>query len=334
MSLNCKAINIAIWGKSPISAQVASDIYQLEKIKLVALAGREKAGNVQSQNEAKNFSEKFGIEKIYGLNELIADKEIDLVYIAAPNVAHADLAIALMKSGKHVIVEKPMASTEREVLAILNAAKENNRFCMEAFMYQCHPATQHLLDLSKKYLGKLARITARYGADIYHLENPIQGGAIRNIGCYPLSLTRLLAKAEPEKIYGTGIMDEDGSRDTSAKLRMEFPGGLSAYIETSNVDKFYELTIEGENGRKICAKTNPYMQDEKSEFELFDSQNQIALPESEAVCTAKYKLYAYEFEVALDHIQRGEISPQRPGVTWEHSLGNARIIERWIEQIR
>lgn len=115
---------------------------------------------------------------------------------------------------------------------------------------------------------------------------------------------------------------------------MEFQGGLSAHIEASNVDKFYELTIEDESGGKICAKTNPYMQNEKSEFELFDAQNKIMLPESEAVCLAKNKLYAYEFEVALDHIQRGEISPQRPGVTWEHSLGNAKLIEQWFSLVK
>lgn len=333
MSFN--RIRTAIWGKSPISFNVASDIIKLDKIQLTTLAIHNTSNNAISLNETKSFADKFGLTKIYGINELVADKEIDLVYIASPNLAHAHLAITLMKAGKHVIVEKPMATTETEVSEIINAAKENNRFCMEALMYQCHPSTEHLLNLSEKYLGKLTRIIARYGSNIYDRENPIQGGAIRNMGCYPLSLARLLAKSEPHKmITCSGIMDEKNERDTYARISLAFEEGLIADIETSSVNKFYELTLECENGRKILAKTNPWMQNEKCLFELIDPKGQQVLTESEASFIAKQKLYAYEFDVAVDHIQRGEFSPLRPGVTWEHSLGNVKIIEQWFNQVK
>jgi predicted dehydrogenase len=326
-----RKLNVAIWGKSFISSRVAEDVMKSGKVNLVALAGREKTGNDKAQQESLAFAQKYNMTKVYGLIELCNDKDIDLVYIASPNVAHAELSIALMKAGKHVIVEKPMATTQKEVQEILKTSVETQKFCMEALMYQCHPATQFLLNLSEKHLGKVSKITARYGSNIFTRENPLQGGAIRNMGCYPLSLVRLLAKTEPEKMTNcTGVMDDKSERDTSAKTTLEFKNGLTADIQTSSLEKFFELTIEDEHGNKLVAKTNPWMQGKKSTFELISPTGQSSL----MTCDAEEELYAYEFEVAINHIERGIISPTQPGVTWEHSLGNAAIIEQWFKQVK
>ncbi|MGA1199154.1 MAG: Gfo/Idh/MocA family protein, partial [Candidatus Latescibacterota bacterium] len=186
--------------------------------KLAAVASRD-------VDRAKQFATMFGCEKVHdSYDALLADETIDAVYVATVHPAHEEWVIKAAEAGKHILVEKPMGVNVAEVTAMLDAAKKHDVFLMEAFMYRCHPQIEKMVSLIQdKAIGEVRVIRSAFG---YHAGfNPesraynrdLAGGGIMDVGCYPASMSRLVAGAavgkaflDPTEVKATGVIGETG----------------------------------------------------------------------------------------------------------------------------
>ena len=149
------------------------------------------------------FADTHGIPDALGYDALLAREDIDAVYIALPNHAHLPLTLAALRAGKHVLCEKPLALTADEVRQMQAAATEAGRLVMEAFMHRFHPQLERARAIVRdEAWGPLKWMRGHF---TYTLHDPsdvrwsqrLGGGALYDLGCYPLSLMRWLADAPP-----------------------------------------------------------------------------------------------------------------------------------------
>lgn len=214
------------------------------------LAGSKKCGLIavgsRARESAEKFAGEFKIKKAYGsYAELLADKDVEAVYISTPHPMHSEWAIKAAKAKKHILCEKPIGINYPEALAIIEAAHENDVFLMEAFMYRCHPQTRKLVELLKqKAIGDVRVIHASFSfhagfnAESRLFKNSLAGGGILDVGCYCVSMARLIAGAangrdfmEPLEIKGVARIGPTGV-DEYASAVMKFPGDIIAAVST------------------------------------------------------------------------------------------------------
>ncbi|MCH2271207.1 MAG: Gfo/Idh/MocA family oxidoreductase, partial [SAR324 cluster bacterium] len=164
----------------------------------------------QSQEKAQAAAAQLGIAKAYGsYEELLADTEIDAVYIPLPNHLHVPWSIKALKAGKHVLCEKPIGLKTAEAEDLLKEAQKYPELkVMEAFMYRHHPQWQRAKQLvTEGKIGDLRTIHSffsYYNADPENIRNManIGGGGLMDIGCYCISLARFIFGSEPQRVLG------------------------------------------------------------------------------------------------------------------------------------
>jgi D-xylose 1-dehydrogenase (NADP+, D-xylono-1,5-lactone-forming) len=191
--------------------------------RLVAVASRDLA-----RGEA--YAREWEIGRVHGSYEaLLADPEIDAVYIPLPNHLHAEWTIKAARAGKHVLCEKPLALTVADVDATVEACRKAKVVLAEGFMYRHHPQTLKV----KQLLDEGAIGTLRYlrGAFTFELTRPNDvrlkpewgGGCLWDVGCYPVSFARLLVGQEPLEVFGSQVLGPTGIDETFAGQAV-FPG--------------------------------------------------------------------------------------------------------------
>jgi predicted dehydrogenase len=204
---------------------------------------------------ATAYADQHGIPVAYtGYDALLADSAVDMIYNALPPAGHAEWTIKALAAGKHVLCEKPLAMTADEARAMVAAADASRRVLMEAFHDRYHPAFLQLLAL-KPRLGAVRALRAELRVDIpWDPKNirydPVQGGgAMMDLGCYPLHWLRSFMGAEPEVVSASAQLCELGS-DTQVEAEFRFPGGIAASLFADMQDGPFRglLRIEAENG--------------------------------------------------------------------------------------
>jgi xylose dehydrogenase (NAD/NADP) len=203
---------------------------QAARARFVAVASR-------SGERARACARRHGLERWYGsYDELLADPSIDVVYVGLPNSLHVEWTIRALAAGKHVLCEKPLGASERDVAAAFDAADRAGRLLAEAFLYRHHPQTARVRELvAGGAIGALATITA---AMSFTIEDPaadprnrpeLDGGALLDLGCYAVSAARLLA-GEPRSATGQQVRGDSGvDRRFAGMLR--FPGDVIAQFD-------------------------------------------------------------------------------------------------------
>ncbi|MET8544840.1 Gfo/Idh/MocA family oxidoreductase [Kitasatospora sp. NPDC004799] len=169
---------------------------------------------------------------------LVADPDVDVVYIALPNTDHVDWTVWALAAGKHVLVEKPMALGESGVRRIEQAAAAASRLAMEAFMYRFHPQQHRAAELlASGAIGELRLVRASFafeipgGSDNIRLDPALGGGATWDVGCYAVDVPQLFFGRAPERVcarFGHRAGDEV---DTSATAWMDFGDGRAAVVD-------------------------------------------------------------------------------------------------------
>jgi len=205
---------------------------------------------------ARTFADRFAAPRAYGsYAELIADPEIDAVYNALTNEAHVPWSIAALQAGKHVLCEKPLALNAAEVGALQSAEQASGRRAMEAFCHVFHPQIARLTEvITAGDIGDLVAIHSWFGGNFtfdpaeFHWIPERGGGALYDLGCYCVSLTRVLAGREPDHIQSSQTL-RNGVDATLAGL-MQFPGELTASFTCSfDAPRTQQMTILGRRGR-------------------------------------------------------------------------------------
>ena len=211
----------------------------------------------RSLPQAEAVARELSIDKAYGsYEELLADNQIDAVYIPLPNHLHVPFSIDALESGKHVLCEKPIALSAAEAETLVAAARQYPRLkLMEAFMYRHHPQwlwARQMVD--EERIGPLRTIQTIFS---YFDENPDRilhnpawgGGALMDIGCYPISLSRFLFRAEPTRVVGTLEHDPRFGVDRLTSGLLEFEAGTSIFTCATQLVPHQRVNIYGTRGR-------------------------------------------------------------------------------------
>jgi D-xylose 1-dehydrogenase (NADP+, D-xylono-1,5-lactone-forming) len=194
------------------------------KVELVGVASRDK-------DRAEEYAREWKIERPYGSYEaLLADPDIDAVYISLPNSLHVEWSVRALEAGKHVLCEKPLSRRRTEAEAAFDAAERTGRILSEAFMYRHNPQTHRLTRLvADGAIGELRMIRAAFSYSLYDAENirlrtDVEGGALMDVGCYCVNGSRLLG-GEPQSVYGQARTGKTGT-DWVFTASLRFPNDV------------------------------------------------------------------------------------------------------------
>ena len=213
---------------------------------LVAIASREQA-------KAEKTAKEFDIGKAYGsYEELLADTEVEAVYIPLPNHLHVEWSLKALKAGKHVLVEKPVALNAEEAEYLKKEAEKYPGLkIMEAFMYRFHPQWIKVKELVRSgAIGELKMIQSSfsfYDDDAGSIVNNKEygGGSLMDIGCYPVSLSRYLFEEEPISVMSDLEVHPEFGTDVLTTGIMKFKNGVSTFFSSTMLAEEQSVKIFG-----------------------------------------------------------------------------------------
>jgi len=285
----------------------------------------------RDQARAQATARQLGIPRPYGSYEgLLADPDIDAVYVPLPNHLHAQWAIAAARAGKHVLCEKPLAMTAAEAQTIVDAARDAGVVLMEAFMYRQHPSWVAVRELIAS--GRIGRLSAVDSWFSYHLDDPtnirniraVGGGALYDIGCYSINLSRMLFGEEPDSVAATIVRDPASGVDILTSALLAFPSGVATFTSATRVEPDQRVSIYGTTGRieiEIPFNIPPGLPTRV--FVIAGGDPPVA-PDREVLEFAPADPYGVEVDRFADSVLDGQPVP----VSGEDSVANMRVIER------
>jgi D-xylose 1-dehydrogenase (NADP+, D-xylono-1,5-lactone-forming) len=240
------SMRLGILSTARINRLVLPPARDSDRVDVVAVASRDPA-------RAEAYAREWEIERAYGSYEaLLADPDVDGVYIPLPNSQHVGWSIRALEAGKHVLCEKPLSRRPDEVERAFDVADRAGLVLMEAFMYRHNPQTARLKELiDGGTIGEPRVIRAAFSFTVgdranIRLAADLDGGALMDVGCYCVSGSRLLA-GEPERVHAVSV-DEAGVDTIFAGL-MEFPGGVFAQFDCGlRLPARDELEVVGTQG--------------------------------------------------------------------------------------
>jgi predicted dehydrogenase len=186
-------------------------------------------------------------------DDLVASGAIDAVYIALPNDQHRDFAVRAARAGVHVLCEKPLAVTEAECRAIINACRRHKVKLMTAYRLHFERATLSALQaVSKGVLGEVKLFASSFTMNVQspniRLDADKGGGTLYDIGIYCINIARHLFRAEPEEVFATTV-GRKGSVEESATSTLRFPGDrIATFITSFGADKTSQYRVIGTRG--------------------------------------------------------------------------------------
>jgi len=224
--------NAVRWGiisTADINRKVIPGAHASPKVDLVAVASRDQA-------RADEYAREWEIGRAYGsYDALLADPDVEAVYISLPNNLHVEWSIKSLEAGKHVLVEKPFSRNPADVEAAFDTADRVGRLLSEAFMYRHNPQTKRAKQLvDDGAIGELRLVRAAFSYSLYDENNirlrpDVEGGALMDVGCYTVSGSRLFA-GEPERAHGEAWFGPSGTDWVFGGL-LRFPDDVVATFD-------------------------------------------------------------------------------------------------------
>ena len=332
-------IQWGIIGTGAIARAFAAAVPKSSTGDLLAVASRDIASATQ-------FAKEFGIARRYGNYEaLLADDDVQAVYIATPHPFHVEWVLKAAAAGKHILCEKPFALNHADAMTAIEAAREAGVFLMEAFMYRCHPQTARLSALLRAgTIGTVRLIQATFSFQAGFnptsrlFANALGGGGILDVGGYPVSFTRLVAGvalgqdfADPLEVKGLAHLGQTGV-DEWATAILKFPSDILAQVATG-------ITLNQDNVARIFGTTgsivvpNPWISNRQSPDTGKLIVNRQGAPSEEIVIPVDVTSYTIEADVAGRAILAGNLEAPSPAMTWADTLGNLQTLDRWRASI-
>jgi predicted dehydrogenase len=324
------------WGiisTGSIAHKFARGVLRSETGEITAVASRTEA-------KAHEFAKLYQIPRAHGSYEaLLADPNVDIVYIATPHPQHREWTIRAAQAKKHILCEKPLGVHYDEAVEMLQAVWENSVFFMEAYMYRCHPQIVRMLELIREgAIGDVRNIMARFSFQAtYDLEGrlfnrTLGGGGILDVGGYCTSMARLIAGApqgiviEPDKVFAAGHIGRESGVDEYSTALLLFPGDITATLSCGlQFHQENHVRIEGTGGSLILP--TPWAANvDGGESQILLLKNQQP---PEMITIPSHPLYALEADLVAHHIAAGHREAAWPALTWADTLGNIRVQDKW-----
>lgn len=285
-----------------------------QRNQLLAVASR-------TQETAHRYAMEWDIPLAYGsYQEMLDDPQIDVVYNSLPNSLHAEWTVKALQAGKHVLCEKPLATTLEDVDAMQDAARKTGRFLTEAFMYRHHPQTLKVKQMvAAGAVGKVSLIKGEFTYNMKSEQNvrlfpELGGGSVWDVGCYPISYARFVLGSEPQEVFGWQVKGARGV-DEGFSGQMRFPGGAHVQFD-SGFRSPYRSRIEIVGDKGALVVPHPFNPGLNVDVRLWDGEKWeiINMPDQE--------LYIGEVEDLADAILEGK----PPRISLEYSRNNVKTI--------
>jgi predicted dehydrogenase len=304
------------WGilsTARINAKLLTGANAADNATVVAVASRDRA-------RAERYAAEHQIRRAHGsYQELLADPEIEAVYIPLPNSMHIDWTRRALQAGKHVLCEKPLSRHPGEVEAAFDLAEDHGLQLMEAFMYRHHPQTKRLQRLVDE--GAIGRLRLIRGAFSFRLtvrgdvrmSTALDGGGLMDVGCYCLSAARMLA-GEPRRVHAEQAIGGDGV-DVAFAAAMRFANDVLAHFDAGlALAARDELEVVGEEG-SLYLDDPWHCREPVIEWRRAGGVERIEIERADP-----YRLEVENFSAAI----RGEATPL---LARDDAVGQARAIE-------
>ncbi len=261
---------------------------------------------------------------------LLADPDVDAIYIPLPNHLHAEWTIAAVQAGKHVLCEKPLAMTAHDADRMAVAAREAGVTLIEAFMYRLHPSWLAVRDLVAS--GRIGRLVAVQSWFSYFNDDPanirnirsVGGGALYDIGCYNVNLSRLLFDDEPKTVSASITRDPVSGVDIVTSAILGFADGVATFTCSTRAEDDQRVHIYGTDGRITVGIPFNIPPDRPTEIFVTAGGDPPVAPATEVITFAPADPYAAEIDVFAGAILDGTPLP----FAADDAAANLRVIER------
>ena len=304
------ALRLGLLSTARINDAILRGAAMTERVDVTAVGSRDGA-------TAQAYASEHGLERGHGSYEaLLADPEVDAVYISLPNGMHHEWTLRALEAGKHVLCEKPYSRHPAEVEEAFDAAAAAGLVLTEAFMYRHHPQTALVRDLVEGgRIGTLRLLRTTFSFPLDDAANirfrpELDGGAMMDVGCYCVSGLRLLG-GEPERVVGDQVTSETGV-DESMFGTLSFPGGVVGQFDASfALPHRQRLEAVGSGGTLVVEA--PWRVDWGGQL-LVDGEA-VDVPEADA------------YRCELDDLAAAVAGERKPLLGREDALGQARVID-------
>lgn len=212
----------------------------------------------RSVERAASVADSLDIPTSYGsYEELLAAPGIEAVYIPLPNHLHAEWTIAAAKAGKHILCEKPLAMTSDTARTMIEACDAASVYLMEAFMYRLHPLWVKAMELIDQ--GVIGEVRAVRTVFSYFNDDPgdirniteTGGGALFDIGCYAVSVARMVFDSEPTNVKSSIMRDDRFGTDVLTSAVLDFGGRHATFVCSTQMEPDQRVDIYGTEGRLV-----------------------------------------------------------------------------------
>jgi len=307
--------------------KVVPGIQKADRCRVVAIASRD-------GRQARRVADELGIATAHDSYEaLLADPEVDAVYIPLPNHLHAEWTIAAARAGKHVLCEKPLALTATDAERMIEACRGEGVRLMEAFMYRLHPSWVAVRDLVAS--GRIGRLVSVQSWFSYFNDDPADirnirasgGGALFDIGCYSVNLSRMLFGGEPGRVEASIVRDPASGVDVLTSGLLEFDGGVATFTCSTRAEDDQRVHVYGTAGRISVGIPFNIPPDRPSHVFVTAGGDPPVAPDTETLTFETADPYAVEAERFAAAILDDAPTPIPP----DDAVANLRVIERIFE---
>jgi predicted dehydrogenase len=280
---------------------------------------------------ARALAARHDIERVHGSYEaLLADPEVDAVYIPLPNHLHAEWTKAAARAGKHVLCEKPLAMSAAEAEGMIEVCEAEGVRLMEAFMYRLHPSWVAVRELVAG--GRIGRLTAvsswfsYFNDDVTNIRNirAVGGGALYDIGCYNVNLSRMLFGAEPDRVEAAITRDAGDGVDILTSALLTFGHGVATFTVSIRAEPDQQVHIYGTEGRISIGIPFNIPPDRPTKVFLTAGGDPPVAPDTETLTFEIADPYTCEAEAFAAAILDGQPTPVAPA----DAVANLRVMER------
>ncbi|HSK94543.1 MAG TPA: Gfo/Idh/MocA family oxidoreductase [Candidatus Angelobacter sp.] len=306
--------------------KVIPGLRRAERAEVVAIGSRDPA-------LADRRAAELGIARAHGSYEaVLSDPAVEAVYIPLPNHLHAEWTIAALRAGKHVLCEKPLALTAADARRMAAAAEETGLVLMEAFMYRHHPSWQAARAHVRE--GRIGRLMAVQTWFSYFNDDPSNirnlaaagGGALYDIGCYGVNLSRMLFEAEPTRVSGAALRDPASGTDVVTAAIMDFGSGIASFTCSTRAEDDQRVDIYGTTGRISIEIPFNIPPDRPTRITITAGGEPPVAPASEVIEFPTADPYAAEADAFAATVLDGAAHPLPP----TDAVANLEVIERIV----
>jgi predicted dehydrogenase len=311
-------LRLALLSTAGINDEIINAAAESELVSVVGAASRDPA-------RAEAYAAEHAFERWWGsYDELLADPDVDAVYVALPNVLHVEWSIRALEAGKHVLSEKPMGRDPDAVARVFDVAERTGLVLMEAFMYRHHPQIKRARELlDEGAVGEVRLVRAAFCSTLGRPDDvrwvpELGGGALLDVGCYCVSGLRLIA-GEPENVFGEQTLTPSGV-DVRFAGTLRFPSGVLGHFSCGmDTAPSQGLEVVGSEGSLLV--THPFTADvegvevrrgttfEETEVERIDVE------------------HANRYRLQLENFARAVAGEEPPLLGRDDAVAQARVLD-------